>query len=923
MNATRRCSRCDAPLSESACDPVCGACMLAAVMQADSSTLTITDESEAAALGSSPLVLNRELRRFGEYDLLEEVAHGGMGVVYRARHRQLDRIVALKMLLLGSFASAEAVTRFRREAQAAAGLRHPNIVTVHEVGEIEGQRFFSMDFVEGGTLADRLRNGPLPHRVAASYMVAVADAVAHAHEFGIVHRDLKPSNILIDPFEQPRVTDFGLAKRLDDDTDLTLTAQVLGTPNYVAPEMAAGRVADQRKADLFSLGAVLYECLTGRPPFLAPSLAETLAKIRETEPVAPRVLNPWIPRDLETICLKCLEKDPRRRYNGGRELAVELGRYLAGEPIHARPATLLERVWKWCGRQPALASAGATVFLLLLAISIVSVVSAWRVQGANQRTTEELKRALLASARSARSSTRAGHRFEALEAIRQAVQLNPSPQLRQELRDEAIAALALPDLRQRSRISSTNGMEMVLFLPSGSHYARIHRAGALQIFATATDTLYASVTNLPPLKTDPWSLAFNPTGTQLALLFEDETGGLLDIPSGRLLMKSRAPAKWPFFSENGQWVTFCEFPQHSEQGSEVVIYGTAQGRELRRFAVPAGADRARLSPGNRWLAVSSEAHESVLILDAETGEVHRSWKAGPIVRELAWHPDGNRVAGSLDNGVVFIWAVNEPGEPLTFRHHFNGVVTLNFSHSGEILASSSWDDAVCLSDPETGQLLVRQQDAAGFDLRFSEDDRFLSSYRWGGEMASLFEVACPSEVRNRRQPRRINGLGAYTGPGTELFLSFGRGSDLLACGDDAGAALYDLRSFRLLGRFPTLAVEGVCFDSETNIIVSGYFGLTRWGFSPPDTNGTRRVSKTGEMLGMGGLVGCARGSGLVVSAQDSRLTVLDAGTLSVRAQINSPLGRASSPLIRAGRWVVLVAWPMRSGTVRRLNWCLS
>jgi serine/threonine-protein kinase len=278
-----------------------------------------------------------------------------MGVVYRARQVKLDREVAIKMLLLGQRASSELVERFKREAQAAARLHHPNIVPIHEVGEVDGQSFFSMDYIAGKNLAQILAGKPLPARDAARYVQAIAEAVHYAHGQGIIHRDLKPSNVLVESAEDTvHLTDFGLAKRVELESDLTLTGQVLGSPNHMAPELAAGQHARVGPpSDLYSLGAILYELLTGRPPFLAESVQETLLKIRDVEPMSPRLLNRRVPRDLETLCLKCLEKDPASRIATARELAEELGRYLEGEPIRTRPAGVLEKTWRWCpGRLP-------------------------------------------------------------------------------------------------------------------------------------------------------------------------------------------------------------------------------------------------------------------------------------------------------------------------------------------------------------------------------------------------------------------------------------------------------------------------------------------------------------------------------------------------------------------------------------------
>ncbi len=282
-------------------------------------------------------------RTLGDYELLKELGRGGMGVVYKAWDRRLKRFVALKMILRGRSASHADLGRFQSEAQAAAGLAHPNIVPVYEVGEVEGQAYFSMKYVPGQSLAELVAAGPLPQRQAAAYVAAVARAVQHAHERGILHRDLKPANVLLDENDQPLVTDFGLAKRVEGDPSLTGTGAILGTPSYMAPEQTQPDArAPGPAADVYSLGAVLYQLLTGRPPFLAASAVETLLLVRSEEPVRPGLLNPQLDPDLELICRKCLEKRPEHRYTSADALADDLEAYLAGEPVSARSGSLVD-----------------------------------------------------------------------------------------------------------------------------------------------------------------------------------------------------------------------------------------------------------------------------------------------------------------------------------------------------------------------------------------------------------------------------------------------------------------------------------------------------------------------------------------------------------------------------------------------------
>lgn len=319
-------------------------------------TIAVTDERDAPFARTQPgsdagvysVDHHRAETQFGDYELLAEIGRGGMGVVYKARQVSLNRVVALKMMLGGQFAAMSATRRFRTEAQAVAKLNHPGIVTVYEVGERDGQSFFSMGFVDGSNLATRLQSGPLPPQEAARVVQAVADAIQHAHEQGVIHRDLKPQNILLDENGQPKVTDFGLAKLARGSSELTETGQVLGTPAYMPPEQAAGQRRQIGPAsDVYALGAILYALLTGRAPFQAASILEMLKQVLEEEPVPAQILNPSVPRELEAICGKCLQKDPNRRYSSARSLADELGRFLAGEPIQTQPpiAGYMLRVW--------------------------------------------------------------------------------------------------------------------------------------------------------------------------------------------------------------------------------------------------------------------------------------------------------------------------------------------------------------------------------------------------------------------------------------------------------------------------------------------------------------------------------------------------------------------------------------------------
>jgi tetratricopeptide (TPR) repeat protein len=369
------------------------------------------------------------------YEIIAELGRGGMGVVYKARHDRLRRLVALKMVLTGAHASAGELTRFRREAELAASLQHPNIVQIYEVGEADGCPFLALEFMEGGSLAARLDGTPQPPRPAAHLVEILARAVHVAHRHGIIHRDLKPGNILLAPAAPgsessastdswlttavPKITDFGLARRLDDSAGPTVSGAIMGTPSYMAPEQAAGKGREAGPAtDVYALGAILYELLTGRPPFKAPTSFDTTMQVLTDDPVPPRRLQPKVPRDLEIICMKCLQKDPRRRYADAEALAEDLRRFGANESIVARPAGRVELAVKWARRKPATAGLVGVSLAAIFALFVIGLVYQLKLWRSNTRLSEALQTVTQEKEKAEKEHDRAqAHLGKALEVV--------------------------------------------------------------------------------------------------------------------------------------------------------------------------------------------------------------------------------------------------------------------------------------------------------------------------------------------------------------------------------------------------------------------------------------------------------------------------------------------------------------------------
>jgi len=484
------------------------------------------------------------VRYFGDYEIDRELARGGMGVVFRARQISLNRPVALKMILAGQLADETDVKRFYIEAEAAAHLDHPGIVPIYEVGQHDGQHFFSMAFVEGRSLAERLTDGPMPAREAASLLLEVAGAIEYAHRQGVIHRDLKPANILLAGDGRPRVTDFGLAKRVRADDGLTGSGQVMGTPSYMPPEQAGGKRGDVGPAaDVYALGATLYCMVTGRPPFQGATAMDTVLQVLSDEPVPPRRLNASVPLDLETICLKCLAKEQARRYGSAAALGDDLRRYLGGEPILARPVSDWERAAKWTRRNPILSGAIGTAAAALVAVAVIAVLYAGRQRHfaeARLKATQEITGLANNLEKSLKESNRvlATRNFDRAQAAFEKEQIGPGllwmieswrsaaaagdPTWEHAARAN-LAAWQPYHVRLRDVLSYADSVDAVAFSPDGRTIATGSDDGTARLWDAATGQAIGS-----PFQhaSTVQAVAFSPDGKTLLTGCEDKTARL-------------------------------------------------------------------------------------------------------------------------------------------------------------------------------------------------------------------------------------------------------------------------------------------------------------------------------------------------------------------------------------------------------------
>ncbi len=714
------------------------------------------------------------------YEILGFLGRGGMATVFKALQVELNRVVALKMILGGAHAGAEELARFRNEASAAARLQHPNLVQTYEIGQQDGELFLALEYVEGGSLDEYLGGKPQPPRSSAEVVESLARAIHYAHRKGVVHRDLKPANILLaapaghsngspeppkwepgalPPSFVPKITDFGLAKHLGPELDQTHTGTVMGTPTYMAPEQAVGdRHLFGPTIDVYSLGAILYQMLTGHVPFKGATVVETLSLVRFQEPVPPRQLQPGLPRDLQTICLKCLEKEPRKRYPSALALAEDLRRFLDHEPIQARPAGFVERVWKRARRQPVIASL-VSMLIVGFVIGVAGIVGQWRTAvREHQRAETQRERAL-----AARDLAETNLYFSRIAQIRLEWLLNHNTQAARELLDQCVPRAGQADHRgwewrhleallhaelltvstpQRvsgvaispdGRVLATGGGDSqvpkqssdpsasielrlwdastgehlarlqghtrlvtgVAFSPSGKLLASVGLDRTIRIWDAAAAQLIRTLNSTSNLSR---SVTFSPDGRLLLSGGADRTVTLWDWSEGKPLATlngHRFPVQCVAFSPDGQ--RFASGCIDGENG-EVIVWDVASRSPLRRFNnVPGQVSSLAFSPDGNLLAVA--AGRAVVLQDVVSGRIgHTLIGHSGSIKGVAFRPDGEQVATAGTDRTARLWNVRTGEEAMIFRGHSERLTSVAYHPTGRSLVSADESGAVKIWD---------------------------------------------------------------------------------------------------------------------------------------------------------------------------------------------------------------------------------
>jgi WD40 repeat protein len=709
----------------------------AARREASVPTASAPSRATAPAVGE-PFPVTPKFPDIPGYEVFDILGRGGMGIVYKARHLGLNRLVALKMPLAGLELDPAELVRFQREAEAAAGLQHPHVVQIHDVGVWKAKPsgpaipYLSMEFVEGGSLSARLREGSLLPREAATVVESLARAIHHAHQRGIVHRDLKPANILLaaagldedaKPLEAaltPKITDFGLAKRLDAEGDQTRTGAIMGTPSYMAPEQAEGRTRDIGPAtDVYALGAILYETLAGRPPFKGTTALDTLEQVRLLDPVALRRLQPKTPRDLETISLKCLAKEPRKRYATAEALADDLRRFLDSKPILARPTPAWEHVWKAARRRPGV-SALIVLVILITVGGFAGILGQW-----------------LRAERSAEEQRRIAYTF-GINLVQQHLKRDGTPRA-QDLLASLVPRRGQTDLRgfewhylhgiAHGEARKFPGGSCVALSPGGQFVATGEDAGAVVIW----DHLGGEFARLIGHTDVVTAVAFSPDGKLLASTARDHSVKIWDWQNQResivLPVEHTQPPLCLAFSSDSTVLA------STGRDGAILIWDVRTGKKRHTSQLPGAGVALAFSPDGRVLAASG-TDEQVWLWRWQTEPKPHSFERGSAgaVLALSFNPQRNLLATADQDGAIRLWEVASQKPFAVLKGHTNQAASLAFSPDGKHLATGSWDRTIRIWDvptdpdsPVASPIVLHGHRGFVTALSFERAGRFLAS----------------------------------------------------------------------------------------------------------------------------------------------------------------------------------------------------
>lgn len=739
---------------------ICVVCSMARAVTPDPSQIgdLLGEGDWMDALETPPEKLEADgVRRFGRYELVEEIGRGGMGVVYRARQSTPARLVALKVMLPQTSRTKGLIERFRAETEAIASLDHPHILPVYDAGERDGRPFYTMKLAEGGALSGCIANYAGRPREAVRLVVAIARGVDHAHRRGILHRDLKPANILLDGSGGVYVADFGIAKLIHRQDSLTVTGAALGTPAYMAPEQAVADSALTVAADIYGIGAILYELLAQRPPFVGRPL-QILHDLATEVPPAPRTIVPGISADLETICLKCLEKEPAQRYATAEDLAADLERWLEGRSVLARPTTPGERAWRWARRNPLPAGLAAISLGLLIAVATNSTLAARRLESARAETTLQLRASLLAQAKAARLGTAAGSRRNALEALQEAARIRPGL----DLRNEAIATLPLlegelqrlwsPKIDFPQVYAFAPDLESVLIEEEPGVLVRRRVGDAQEVARYAPGTGTKRVFGLPVFSVDGI----------VAIRTDDNVIRLWDR-AGKTVVFALSDRPSPLGSAVEKHAHDLAFSPDGKRffaglsGGGFSVHAVPGGEEIGRWPAPVPPVILRPSPDGKKLAVVLRSSDQLQFLDFATLAAVRVVALPSIPICLAWSPGNEQVACGTRNSRIYRYTV-ETGQLIDSLpvHESGGVSDVCYHPTAPLLAGNGSDEILWFWDLRSGRPVLHFEEAVNNPvLTFDARGERIGVYRSTTRDAGLVRLRFPPLFTSAAPPRPV------------------------------------------------------------------------------------------------------------------------------------------------------------------------